>query len=128
MKRQRTTVAAVLIAGPLLAFAPFAVATAEAQQATDPRVADLVRAGKLRVGLFLPQYGKGPAGLSPTVWVETARAYAARIGIPLAIESMRRRRKPSPASRPAPATNCFCRSTPGRRRRLLESVFHLTIR
>jgi hypothetical protein len=32
------------------------VATADAQQATDPRVADLVRAGKLRVALFLPQH------------------------------------------------------------------------
>jgi polar amino acid transport system substrate-binding protein len=85
MKRQRTPAAAALIAGVLLAFAPFAVATAEAQQATDPRVADLVRAGKLRVGLFLPQYGKGPSGLSTTVWVEAARAYAARVGIPLAI-------------------------------------------
>src|SRR5258705_7112972 len=57
---------------------------AEAQKA-DPRVADLVRAGKLRVGLFLPQYGKGPDGLKTTVWVETARAYAARVGIQLAV-------------------------------------------
>jgi polar amino acid transport system substrate-binding protein len=44
-----------------------------------------VRAGKLRVGLFLPQYGRGPDGLTTTVWVETARAYAARIGVPLTI-------------------------------------------
>ena len=85
MKRQRTPAAAALIAGLLLAFAPFAVATTEAQQATDPRVADLVRVGKLRVGLFLPQYGKDPSGLSTTVWVEAARAHAARVGIPLAI-------------------------------------------
>ena len=85
MKWQRTPAAAALIAGLLLAFAPFAVATTEAQQATDPRVADLVRVGKLRVGLFLPQYGKDPSGLSTTVWVEAARAYAARVGIPLAI-------------------------------------------
>jgi polar amino acid transport system substrate-binding protein len=54
-------------------------------QATDPRVADLVRAGQLRVGLFLPQYAKGPEGLRTTVWVETARAYAARVGVPLII-------------------------------------------
>jgi polar amino acid transport system substrate-binding protein len=54
-------------------------------QTSDPRVADLVRAGKLRIGLFLPQYGKGPEGLKTTVWVETARAYAARGGIPLVI-------------------------------------------
>ena len=32
----------------------------DAQQAADPRVADLVRAGKLRVALFLPQYTKDP--------------------------------------------------------------------
>jgi polar amino acid transport system substrate-binding protein len=54
-------------------------------QTTDPRVADLVRAGKLRVGLFLPQYGRGPEGLKTTVWVEAARAYAARVGVPLVI-------------------------------------------
>jgi len=60
------------------------VATGEAQT-TDPRVADLVRAGKLRVGLFLPQYIKGPDGLRTTVWIETARAYATRVGVPLAI-------------------------------------------
>jgi polar amino acid transport system substrate-binding protein len=54
-------------------------------QTTDPRVADLVSAGKLRVGLFLPQYVKGPDGLKTTAWTETARAYAARIGVPLVI-------------------------------------------
>ncbi len=54
---------------------------------SDPRVADLVQAGKLRAALFLPQYvedavtgelhgrGTGVAG------VEIARALAARIGI-----------------------------------------------
>src|SRR5215813_2865813 len=83
MKLHRT-MAATRIAGLLLALAAWAVAGAEAQT-TDPRVADLVRAGKLRVGLFLPQYGKGPDGLKTTVWVETARAYAARVGVPLAI-------------------------------------------
>jgi polar amino acid transport system substrate-binding protein len=61
-----------------------AIVTAEAQT-SDTRVADLVHAGKLRVGLFLPQYGKSPEGLKTTVWVETARAYSARIGIPLVI-------------------------------------------
>jgi polar amino acid transport system substrate-binding protein len=67
----------------LLSLAP-PVATVQAQT-TDPRVADVVRAGKLRVGLFLPQYGKGPEGLKTTVSVETARAYAARVGVPLVI-------------------------------------------
>jgi len=60
------------------------MATAEAQT-IDPRVADLVRDGKLRIGLFLPQYGKGPDGLKTTVFVETGCAYALRIGIPLVI-------------------------------------------
>jgi polar amino acid transport system substrate-binding protein len=83
MKLHRTVMAATRIAGLLLTFA-WAVATAEAQ-ATDPRVADLVRTGKLRVGLFLPQYIKGTDGLKTTVWVETARAYAARVGVPLVI-------------------------------------------
>jgi len=84
MKLHRTVVATTCIAGILLAFVPWGVAIAEAQT-TDPRVADLVHAGKLRVGLFLPQYGKGPDGLKTTVFVETARAYAARVGVPLVI-------------------------------------------
>jgi len=77
------TVAATRVVGLMLSLVP-AVATAQAQM-TDPRVADLVSAGKLRVGLFLPQYRKGPQGLETTVWVETARAYAARVGVPLVI-------------------------------------------
>src|SRR5262245_54155526 len=84
MKLHRAMAATTRTAGILLAFASWGVAVAEAQT-TDPRVADLVQAGKLRVGLFLPQYGKGPDGLTTTVWVETARAYAARVGVPLAI-------------------------------------------
>ena len=84
MRRLGTMAAATRVAGLLLAFASWEMATALAQT-TDPRVADLVRAGKLRVGLFLPQYGKGPEGLKTTVWVETARAYAARVGVPLVI-------------------------------------------
>ena len=85
MKSLRAIAAATRVAGVLLAFGLWAAATAEAQTA-DPRVADLVRAGKLHVGLFLPQYGKGPDGLKTSVWVETARAYAACVGIPLVIE------------------------------------------
>ena len=84
MKLHGNLAAARRIAGLLLMIVPCAVATCEAQT-TDPRVADLVRAGKLRVGLFLPEYRKGPEGLKTTVWVETARAYAARVGVPLAI-------------------------------------------
>jgi polar amino acid transport system substrate-binding protein len=84
MKLHRSIAATTRIAGLLLAFAPWGVAIAETQT-TDPRVADLVRAGKLRVGLFLPQYVKGPDGPRTTVWVETAGAYAARVGVPLII-------------------------------------------
>ena len=83
MKLHRT-IAATSVVGLFLAFATWALGPAEAQT-SDPRVADLVRAGKLRVGLFLPQYGKGPDGLKTTVWVEAARAYAARIGVLLVI-------------------------------------------
>ena len=86
MNRQRTVLAA-LIAGCLLACAQLAVATAE--PATDPRVAelaraDLARSGKVRVGLFLPQFIKDPAtGQLRSVWVETARAFAAQLGVQL---------------------------------------------
>jgi polar amino acid transport system substrate-binding protein len=86
MNRQRTVLTA-LIAGCLLACAQLAVATAE--PATDPRVAELVRAdlaraGKVRVGLFLPQFIKDPAtGQLRSVWVETARAFAAHLGVQL---------------------------------------------
>jgi polar amino acid transport system substrate-binding protein len=84
MRVFRCTARAIRAAGVLLAFGLWAAATAQAQTA-DPRVADLVRAGKLRVGLFLPQYRKGPDGLKTSVWVETARAYAARVGVALDI-------------------------------------------
>jgi polar amino acid transport system substrate-binding protein len=60
--------------------------TAGAQQAPDQRVADLVQSGKIRVGLFLPQYIKDAStGELKSVWVESARALAARIGIPLVL-------------------------------------------
>lgn len=60
--------------------------TASAQQVPDPRVADLVHSGKIRVGLFLPQYTKGSeTGELKGVWAETSRALAARIGIPVVL-------------------------------------------
>jgi polar amino acid transport system substrate-binding protein len=66
-------VLAVLVAG---------VGVASAQQQPDARVADLVKAGKIRVGLFPPQTVKDPAsGELKSVWVEIARALAARIGV-----------------------------------------------
>lgn len=65
---------------------PVGAPIANAQQVPDSRVADLVRAGKVRVGLFLPQYSKDPAtGLAGGVWVESARAFSSRLGVQLAI-------------------------------------------
>jgi polar amino acid transport system substrate-binding protein len=59
------------------------IAAAGAQPASDPRVADLVQAGKVRAGLFSTQYTKDPAsGQLMGVRVEIARALAARIGVP----------------------------------------------
>ena len=59
------------------------IAAAGAQPASDPRVADLVQARKVRVGLFSTQFTKDPAsGELIGVRVEIARALAARIGIP----------------------------------------------
>lgn len=56
------------------------------EQAADPRVADLVRAGKIRVGLFPPQYTRDPAtGELGGVWVDIARALAAQLGVRLAL-------------------------------------------
>jgi polar amino acid transport system substrate-binding protein len=63
------------------------VATADAQQTADPRVADLVRAGKVRFALFLPGYAKDPVtgelrGVGTgAVTVQIARALAARLGV-----------------------------------------------
>jgi polar amino acid transport system substrate-binding protein len=57
------------------------------QQAVDPRVADLVRAGKLRVALFLPQYTNDPVAgeirgkYAGTVMVQMAHAIAASLGV-----------------------------------------------
>jgi polar amino acid transport system substrate-binding protein len=81
MTMHRTMATATLVAAFLVTFSPRAVEA----QTTDRRVADLVSAGKLRIGLFLPQYIKGSDGSKTTVWIETARAYAARVGVPLVI-------------------------------------------
>jgi polar amino acid transport system substrate-binding protein len=84
MKFHKSMALVAQVASIPLAFGLWATTTAQGQTA-DPRVADLVRAGKLHVGLFLPQYSKGPDGLKTSVWVETARAYAKRVGIPLVV-------------------------------------------
>jgi polar amino acid transport system substrate-binding protein len=58
------------------------VLTANAQQVPDTRVADLVQAGKIRIGLFSSQYTKDPAsGELKGVRPDIARALAVRIGV-----------------------------------------------
>jgi polar amino acid transport system substrate-binding protein len=65
-----------------LAFTQLWVTNAEAQQTADRRVADLVQTGKVRVGLFPPQYVKDPGtGEIRSAWVEISRALASRIGV-----------------------------------------------
>jgi len=86
MTRIASSFFAALMLALGLAVAPFAVAPASAQPAADARIADLASAGKVRVGLFLPQYVKDPAsGDLRSVWVEMARAFAARVGVSLVV-------------------------------------------
>ena len=65
------------------------VASTQAQQASDPRIADIVRAGKVRVGLHLPQFvkdektGEIRGHGTGTVIVPIARALAQRMGVKL---------------------------------------------
>jgi polar amino acid transport system substrate-binding protein len=57
---------------------------AETQQSHDPRVADLVRSGRVRVALFLPQYTKDRVTgelRATSVFGDIARALADRIGV-----------------------------------------------
>jgi polar amino acid transport system substrate-binding protein len=76
----------LVVAVHLLPFTHLASTTAQAQQRTDPRVADLVQAGKVRVGLFPPQFVKDSAtGALRGVWAEMAGALAARLGVPLVL-------------------------------------------
>lgn len=65
------------------------VAAADAQQTADPRVADIVRAGKVRIGLHLPQFvqdkktGAIRGSGTGTVIVPIAQALADRLGVKL---------------------------------------------
>ncbi len=62
--------------------------TANAQQSRDPRVKDLMQAGRVRVALFLPQFTKNPVTgeiRGDVHLVETARALAARLGVELVL-------------------------------------------
>jgi polar amino acid transport system substrate-binding protein len=68
-----------------------AIRSGTPSRAADPRIADLVQAGKIRLAIFLPQYNKDPAtgeirGVGTGfVAAELARALAARIGVELQI-------------------------------------------
>jgi polar amino acid transport system substrate-binding protein len=71
-----------LAAGLFLAYAEPLRVAAEAQPAADPRIAEIVKAGKIRVGLFVPQFTKDSAtGEHNGVWAESARSLAARMGV-----------------------------------------------
>jgi polar amino acid transport system substrate-binding protein len=65
------------------------LAPAAADAQPDPRVADIVRAGKIRVGLHLPQFSKDPAtgeirgNGTGAVIVQVAQALADRLGVGL---------------------------------------------
>src|SRR5215467_15700684 len=64
------------------------IGTANAQPASDPRVQDLVRAGKIRAALFLPQFTKNSVTgeiRGDVHLVETAQALAARLGVALVL-------------------------------------------
>jgi polar amino acid transport system substrate-binding protein len=67
-------------------FLGLGIGAAGAQEKPDARVADLIQAGKVRVGLFPPQYIKdSKTGELRSVWVEVARALARRIGVELIV-------------------------------------------
>jgi ABC-type amino acid transport substrate-binding protein len=80
--KMRRTIFTALSSCLFLAFAQFAGAIAETQQVSDPRVADLVRAGKVRVALYLPQYAKDPVTGELRGWpIDIVRALGDRLGI-----------------------------------------------
>jgi polar amino acid transport system substrate-binding protein len=75
MRMHLPVLATILV---LLASAP----AAHAQPTSDPRVADLVQAGKVRFGTFPPQYTKDAAtGELKGPWVEVMRALGAHMGL-----------------------------------------------
>jgi polar amino acid transport system substrate-binding protein len=65
------------------------VATATAQPSSDPRIADLVQAGKVRFGTFPPQYTKDTTtGELKGPWVEVMRALGAHMGLPVVLTEL----------------------------------------
>ena len=91
------TVSVSLLLTTALAFRIPAVST---QRGPDPRVADLVRAGKLRVAVYLPQYAPDPVtgkvgrlGSVGVVMVELAKRLTAPLGIEVTVDGFRARRR-----------------------------------
>ena len=68
-------------------FTAMLASLAEAQQVSDPRVADLVQAGKIRVGVHSVMYTKNPQTGEPKgasvgiILLDIARALGARIAV-----------------------------------------------
>lgn len=92
MTGQRFVILAVVLAVAValrIAFAPSAYPVARAQQSPDPRVADLVQAGQIRVGLGLGNHAsamKDPAtGEIRGMAADLGRALAARVGVALQV-------------------------------------------
>src|SRR5215471_8772328 len=68
-------------------FTAMLASLAEAQQVSDPRIADLVQAGKIRVGMHSIMYTKDPqtgelkAASTGIILLDLARTLAARMGV-----------------------------------------------
>jgi polar amino acid transport system substrate-binding protein len=81
MKKERPFFA-VLTLSSLLVCAVVVGTIAEAQPTSDQRVADLVRSGKVRVALYLPQYTRDPATGELRGWpIELVRVLGERMGV-----------------------------------------------
>jgi polar amino acid transport system substrate-binding protein len=89
--KMRRTIFTALGSCLFLAFVQFAGAIAETQQVSDPRVADLVRAGKVRIGVHSVMYTKDPqtgetkAASVGIILLDIARALGARIGVDIVL-------------------------------------------
>ena len=89
--KMRRTIFTALGSCLFLAFVQFAGAIAAAQQVPDPRVADLVQAGKIRLGVHSVMYTKDPqtgetkAASVGIILLDIARALGARIGVDIVL-------------------------------------------
>src|SRR5262245_8345122 len=80
--KMRRTIFPALGSCLFLAFVQFTGAMAETQQVSDPRITDLVRAGKVRVALYLPQYSKDSVTGELRGWpIDIVRALGERLGV-----------------------------------------------